>query len=84
MTGSARSPRSPLNLQPGLPAPGSNAPAQTWKTEGLAPMERPGRVTRLFMAIVALCRTAEPQPRTAGESLRLQQRGIPLGSHHRT
>jgi len=28
-------------------------PAQRWKTEGLSPMERPGAVTRLFMAIVA-------------------------------
>src|SRR4026208_2463696 len=32
----------------------ATAPAQTWKTEGLAPMERPGTVVRLFMAIVAL------------------------------
>ena len=28
-------------------------PAQSWKTEGIAPLERPGAVTRLFMAIVA-------------------------------
>jgi aspartyl/asparaginyl beta-hydroxylase (cupin superfamily) len=28
-------------------------PAQSWKTEGIAPMERPGAVARLFMAIVA-------------------------------
>jgi aspartyl/asparaginyl beta-hydroxylase (cupin superfamily) len=28
-------------------------PAQSWQTEGIAPMERPGAVARLFMAIVA-------------------------------
>jgi beta-hydroxylase len=28
--------------------------SQAWKTEGVAPMERPGAVARLFMAIVAL------------------------------
>ena len=28
-------------------------PAQSWKTDGIAPMERPGAVARLFMAIVA-------------------------------
>jgi ornithine lipid ester-linked acyl 2-hydroxylase len=28
-------------------------PAQRWKTEGIAPIERPGAVARLFMAIVA-------------------------------
>jgi ornithine lipid ester-linked acyl 2-hydroxylase len=32
---------------------GTTRPAQHWKTEGLDPMERPGAVTRLFMAIVA-------------------------------
>jgi aspartyl/asparaginyl beta-hydroxylase (cupin superfamily) len=30
----------------------SRAPAQSWKTEGVAGMERPGLVTRLFMALV--------------------------------
>lgn len=30
----------------------SRAPAQSWKTEGVAGMERPGAVTRLFMALV--------------------------------
>ncbi len=28
-------------------------PAQSWKTDGIAPMERPGLVARLFMGIVA-------------------------------
>ena len=28
-------------------------PAQSWKTDGIAPMERPGAVARLFTAIVA-------------------------------
>ena len=28
-------------------------PVQSWKTDGIAPMERPGAVARLFMAIVA-------------------------------
>jgi beta-hydroxylase len=32
----------------------SGQPAQSWKTDGIATMERPGAVTRLFMAIVAL------------------------------
>jgi beta-hydroxylase len=32
---------------------GVPVPAQAWKTEGIAPMERPGAVARLFMAIVA-------------------------------
>jgi ornithine lipid ester-linked acyl 2-hydroxylase len=32
---------------------GATVPAQPWKTEGIAPMERPGAVVRLFMAIVA-------------------------------
>ena len=31
----------------------SRIPAQTWKTEGIAPMQRPGALARLFMAIVA-------------------------------
>jgi beta-hydroxylase len=31
----------------------ASAPAQAWKTEGLAPMERPGAVVRVFMTIVA-------------------------------
>ena len=30
----------------------SRAPAQSWKTEGLDGMERPGRAARLFMALV--------------------------------
>src|SRR6185369_13698542 len=30
------------------------APAQAWKTDGIAAMERPGAGARLFMAIVAL------------------------------
>lgn len=30
----------------------SRAPAQSWKTEGLRGMERPGRATRVFMALV--------------------------------
>ena len=29
-------------------------PAQAWKTDGLAAMERPGRMVRVFMAVVAL------------------------------
>ena len=29
----------------------SRAPAQSWKTEGLAGMERPGLATRVFMAL---------------------------------
>jgi aspartyl/asparaginyl beta-hydroxylase (cupin superfamily) len=29
-------------------------PAQSWQTEGIAPMERPSAIPRLFMAIVAL------------------------------
>jgi ornithine lipid ester-linked acyl 2-hydroxylase len=29
------------------------APAHAWRTEGIAPMERPGALARLFMAIVA-------------------------------
>jgi len=32
---------------------GTTLPAQRWKTEGIAPMERPGAVVRFFMAIVA-------------------------------
>jgi ornithine lipid ester-linked acyl 2-hydroxylase len=32
---------------------GATAPAQAWKTEGVAAMERPGAAVRLFMAIVA-------------------------------
>lgn len=32
----------------------TTAAAQAWKTEGLPAMERPGAVTRVFMAIVAL------------------------------
>jgi ornithine lipid ester-linked acyl 2-hydroxylase len=32
---------------------GATAPAPAWKTEGIAPMERPGVVVRVFMAIVA-------------------------------
>jgi ornithine lipid ester-linked acyl 2-hydroxylase len=31
----------------------SEKPTQSWKTDGIATMERPGTVTRLFMAIVA-------------------------------
>jgi ornithine lipid ester-linked acyl 2-hydroxylase len=31
----------------------ATAPAQTWKTEGIAGMERPGAAVRLFMAVVA-------------------------------
>jgi beta-hydroxylase len=31
----------------------TSAPAQAWKTEGLAAMERPGAVVRVFMAIVS-------------------------------
>ena len=33
---------------------GAALPAQRWKTDGIDPMERPGVVTHLFMAIVAL------------------------------
>ena len=33
--------------------PTVTAPAPAWKTEGLAPMERPGAMVRVFMAIVA-------------------------------
>ncbi len=33
--------------------PGIATPQQTWATEGIAPMERPGLMTRLFMAVVA-------------------------------
>jgi ornithine lipid ester-linked acyl 2-hydroxylase len=32
---------------------GATAPAQSWKTESIAPMKRPGAVVRVFMAIVA-------------------------------
>ena len=35
------------------PRAGTTATTQTWQTEGLAPMERPGVVVRMFMAIVA-------------------------------
>jgi aspartyl/asparaginyl beta-hydroxylase (cupin superfamily) len=35
------------------PRTGASAAAQAWKTEGLAGMERPGAVVRLFMTIVA-------------------------------
>ena len=36
------------------PREATSASAQAWKTEGLAAMDRPGVVVRLFMAIVAL------------------------------
>jgi beta-hydroxylase len=35
------------------PRAGTTAAAQAWKTEGLAAMERPGAVVRIFMALVA-------------------------------
>ena len=34
-------------------SPREGVPPKAWKTEGIAPMERPGAVVRLFMAIVA-------------------------------
>jgi beta-hydroxylase len=43
-------------------------PAQSWKTEGIASMERPGAVTRLLMAIVA---------RVERLNLRLSKLGTP-------
>jgi len=39
--------------QDASPTTDETLPAQRWRTEGLAPMERPGAVTRFFMAIVA-------------------------------
>ena len=33
--------------------PGTTAAVQNWKTDGIAPMARPGRTVRVFMAIVA-------------------------------
>jgi aspartyl/asparaginyl beta-hydroxylase (cupin superfamily) len=32
-----------------------NAPAQKWATEGIAPMERPGIISRLFMRVIVGC-----------------------------
>lgn len=34
-------------------SPGISTPHQTWATEGIAPLERPSLMTRLFMAVVA-------------------------------
>jgi beta-hydroxylase len=34
--------------------PASDLPQQDWATKGVAPMERPGWIARLFMAVVAL------------------------------
>jgi len=36
------------------PRTGTSASAQSWKTEGIAAMERPGALVRAFMAIVAI------------------------------
>ena len=49
---SVADPQSPANPPPG-PAPGDQTPIQQFGTAGIAAMDRPSVVTRLFMAVVA-------------------------------
>ena len=66
------------------PREATSASAQAWKTEGLAAMERPGVVVRLFMAIVALAERLNLACARLGNPVRVRHRRVSLGGRDRT